>query len=127
MLKASKTAMNAFINPPQLPNSGIVIPKGIFVAFITQQSGPGVVQFATQGENQTFTNIYPQKPGDSSTLIVNEGYGSRIAGISALRCFSLGDFTDEVKETDRAIQAYDIYKNVWKKLCWFTSPQINLW
>lgn len=105
----SKTAMNAFMHPPEPPRPGMVMPEGTMAVFITPPINPSIIQVTT-----TQTTSYPQELGQSYIVVVNEGYECRIAGAPecAVRWFSLSKTSDEPTEANRAIQASkDIYRN----------------
>ena len=105
--------MNAFINPPQPSNPGIEISEGFGVVLIKQQTSSGVIQIASKGNNPTFATIHLVQPERSFILVVEEGYESRISGVSAVRYFSLSMNASEAEEADKAIEANkDMYKNL---------------
>ena len=69
--------------------------------------------FIHNGEFPEIVHHYARIPGDSYLVIINEGYGCRIEGISEMRYFAPRENIQEVVEADRAVQeSKDIYNNM---------------
>lgn len=99
-LKARKTGMITFIDPPQSPISRAISPNAIFVIFIMQKSSSGVVQITKTGSKPAIMYMIIVKFGASYTPIVNEDYGRRIAGVLAVGCLSQRRIAGEIKRAD---------------------------